>query len=110
MAAQLRYSCTVMEAGTDPGPGPGCAMPANILLYVTTVLLQSVRLHQTVLNITCCQVRIVVLAWNRPTSLTRLLTSLQQADYTFTRNNPGWQLMLEIRLLLCWALNLKPAL
>ena len=41
--------------------------------------------------------RIIVLTYNRPRSLLRLLRSLEAAHYTFPTNNPGWQLILEIR-------------
>ena len=42
--------------------------------------------------------RIIVLTYNRPTSLFRLLKSLQNSDYSFAHNNPGWRLILEIRI------------
>ena len=42
--------------------------------------------------------RIVILAWNRPCSLQRLLSSLERSDYSFVRNNPGWDLLVEIRV------------
>ena len=42
--------------------------------------------------------RVVILAWNRPHSLQRLLTSLERSDYNFVRNNPGWDLVVEIRV------------
>ena len=42
--------------------------------------------------------RIVILAWNRPRSLQRLLSSLERSDYSFVRNNPGWDLLVEIRV------------
>lgn len=41
--------------------------------------------------------RIVVLTFNRPRSLARLLRSLEAAHYDFPRNNPGWDIILEIR-------------
>ena len=41
--------------------------------------------------------RIIVLTYNRPRSLLRLLRSLEAAHYTFPTNDPGWQLVLEIR-------------
>ena len=42
--------------------------------------------------------RIIVLTYNRPVSLLRLLTSLENSDYNFSRNNPNWRLILEIRI------------
>ena len=42
--------------------------------------------------------RLVILAWNRPHSLQRLLSSLERSDYSFVRNNPGWNLLVEIRV------------
>ena len=42
--------------------------------------------------------RIIVLTYNRPVSLLRLLTSLENSDYSFSRNNPNWRLILEIRI------------
>ena len=38
-----------------------------------------------------------MLTYNRPRSLLRLLRSLEAAHYTFPSNNPGWELILEIR-------------
>jgi hypothetical protein len=40
--------------------------------------------------------RIIVLTWNRPSSLTRLLTSLEESDYHFLENNQNWRIELEI--------------
>ena len=42
--------------------------------------------------------RIIVLTYNRPHSLLRLLNSLENSDYTFHHNNPRWRLLLEIRI------------
>ena len=42
--------------------------------------------------------RLVILAWNRPHSLQRLLSSLERSDYSFVRNNPGWDMLVEIRV------------
>ena len=42
--------------------------------------------------------RLVILAWNRPHSLQRLLSSLERSDYSFVRNNPWWDLLVEIRV------------
>ena len=42
--------------------------------------------------------RMIVLTYNRPHSLLRLLNSLENSDYTFHHNNPGWRLILEIRI------------
>ena len=42
--------------------------------------------------------RIIVLTWNRPRSVQRLLDSNENSDYNFTRNNPNWNLVLEIRV------------
>ena len=53
--------------------------PTDLVLFVTTF-------------------RIIVLTWNRPKSLQRLLDSIENSDYNFTRNNPGWELVLEIRV------------
>lgn len=40
--------------------------------------------------------RIIVLTWNRPSSLKRLLTSLEDSDYYFHDNNQNWRIELEI--------------
>ena len=40
--------------------------------------------------------RIIVLTWNRSSSLHRLLTSLEETEYYFAENNPDWRLELEI--------------
>jgi len=40
--------------------------------------------------------RIIVLTWNRPSSLSRLLTSLEDSDYHFQENNQNWRVELEI--------------
>jgi hypothetical protein len=40
--------------------------------------------------------RVVVLTWNRPDSLGRLLASLEAATYSWP-GAPPWQLLLEIR-------------
>ena len=42
--------------------------------------------------------RIIVLTYNRPWSLYRLLQSLEAAHYNFPQNNPGWRITLEIRI------------
>ena len=42
--------------------------------------------------------RIIVLTYNRPWSLYRLLQSLEAAHYNFPHNNPGWRITLEIRI------------
>ena len=42
--------------------------------------------------------RVIVLAWNRPRPLQRLLTSLERSDYTFKQNNPGWEILVAIRV------------
>ena len=42
--------------------------------------------------------RIIVLTYNRPHSLLRLLKSIENSDYTFHHNNPHWRLILEIRI------------
>ena len=42
--------------------------------------------------------RVVILAWNRPSSLSRLLCSLEKADYTFKENNFKWKIQVEIRI------------
>ena len=42
--------------------------------------------------------RVVILAWNRPSSLRRLLASLDRSDYNFKRNNPGWNLIVEVKI------------
>ena len=42
--------------------------------------------------------RIIVLTYNRPRSLHRLLRSLEAAHYTFPTNNPAWDIILEIRV------------
>ena len=42
--------------------------------------------------------RIIVLTFNRPRSLARLLRSLEAAHYDFPQNNPGWEIRLEIRI------------
>ena len=42
--------------------------------------------------------RIIVLTYNRPHSLLRLLKSIENSDYTFHHNNPRWRLILEIRI------------
>lgn len=42
--------------------------------------------------------RIVILTWNRPESLLRLLNSLEQTEFNFVEGNPHWQLLLEIRV------------
>ena len=42
--------------------------------------------------------RIIVLTYNRPHSLLRLLNSLENSDYTFHHNNPHWRIILEIRI------------
>ena len=50
----------------------------------------------------CCDdnhtIRIIVLTYNRPLYLFRLLRSIEEADYNFQRNNPHWNLVLEIRI------------
>ena len=50
----------------------------------------------------CCDdnhtIRIIVLTYNRPMYLFRLLRSIEEADYNFQRNNPHWNLILEIRI------------
>ena len=49
----------------------------------------------------CCDnlaIRIIVLTYNRPLYLFRLLRSIEEADYNFQRNNPHWNLILEIRI------------
>ena len=38
------------------------------------------------------------MTYNRPRSLSRLLDSLEAADYSFSHNNPGWRIILEIRI------------
>ena len=55
------------------------SMSADFVLFVTTF-------------------RIIVLTWNRPKSLQRLLNSLENSDYGFSKNNPNWDLVLEIRI------------
>ena len=40
--------------------------------------------------------RIIVLTWNRPASLLRLLTSLDNSDYHFKDGNQHWSIELEI--------------
>ena len=40
----------------------------------------------------------MILAWNRPSSLSRLLRSLEKADYTFKENNFKWKIQVEIRI------------
>ena len=42
--------------------------------------------------------RIIVLTYNRPDSLYRLLKSLENSDYSFGHNNPSWNIILEIRV------------
>ena len=42
--------------------------------------------------------RIIVLAYNRPWSLYRLLQSLENSHYAFTHNNPQWRVLLEVRI------------
>ena len=42
--------------------------------------------------------RIIVLTFNRPRSLARLLRSLEAAHYDFPQNNPSWKIRLEIRI------------
>jgi len=42
--------------------------------------------------------RIVVLTWNRPASLRRLLDSLERSDYYFVNGNPNWTILLEIKV------------
>ena len=42
--------------------------------------------------------RVVILAWNRPNSLLRLLRSLERSDYSFQQSNPGWEITVEIRV------------
>ena len=42
--------------------------------------------------------RIIVLTYNRPGSLYRLLKSLENSDYSFGHNNPTWDIILEIRV------------
>ena len=42
--------------------------------------------------------RVVILAWNRPNSLLRLIRSLERSDYSFQDNNPYWDIMVEIRV------------
>ena len=42
--------------------------------------------------------RIIVLTYDRPDSLYRLLKSLENSDYSFGRNNPNWNIILEIRV------------
>ena len=42
--------------------------------------------------------RVIILAWNRPHSLLRLIRSLERSDYTFQGNNPGWDIMVQVRL------------
>ena len=53
-------------------------------------------------NVVCAQcrdcARIIVLTYNRPRSLLRLLRSLEAAHYTFPTNNPAWDIILEIRV------------
>ena len=38
------------------------------------------------------------MTYNRPRSLSRLLKSLEMADYNFSHNNPEWRIILEIRI------------
>ena len=40
----------------------------------------------------------VILAWNRPHSLLRLISSLENSDYNFAKNNPSWELLVEVRV------------
>jgi len=42
--------------------------------------------------------RIIVLTYNRPRSLHRLLRSLEDSHYNFPKNNPNWNVVLEIRV------------
>ena len=42
--------------------------------------------------------RIIVLTYNRPQSLLRLLRSIETSDYSFCDNNPNWKLILEIKI------------
>ena len=42
--------------------------------------------------------RVIILAWNRPHSLLRLISSLERSDYTFQGNNPGWDIKVQLRL------------
>ena len=50
------------------------------------------------LSVSNLVLRIIVLTYNRPLSLLRLLRSLENSDYTFSHNNPGWRLVLELRV------------
>jgi hypothetical protein len=54
-------------------------------------------------NIAVCALtfRIVVLAWDRPASLRRLLTSLDNTDFTFGPNQPGWTIQLQVQCSAC---------
>ena len=40
--------------------------------------------------------RIIVLTWNRPSSLNRLLISVEDSDYYFLDKNQNWKIELEI--------------
>ena len=40
--------------------------------------------------------RVIVLTWNRPSSLHRLLTSLEDTEYQVGGQHPGWRVELEI--------------
>ena len=63
----------------ETAPFLNSTFPSDLVLFVTTF-------------------RIIVLTWNRPRSLQRLLDSIENSDYNFTRNNPNWNLVLEIRV------------
>lgn len=39
-----------------------------------------------------------MLTWNRPAALTRLLSSLENSDFYFQEDNPGWDVVLEIHI------------
>ena len=70
---------------------------SNFVLMVTTFrYIHHISVKRGLVSV--FHARMIVLTYNRPKSLTRLLNSLERSDYSFSRNNPHWRLILEIRV------------
>ena len=73
-------------------------MRKYLAIFVFQFFLSNVTSNSSLAVSSIVTFRIVILAWNRPSSLLRLLRSLETSDYTFVKNNPFWDILVEIRV------------